>query len=179
MLCATLVAMGSDVCGEPVGFKKVYVYNMKKNLSHIELCVCVVFACVCLLCLRVWTYTGLYIRVCGAQMWAAVWYLPLPHWHWRPSFITKAGTRAWLVGQLRAVINLVQTCPALFRLQLLPDSLPGKFLWHSVSRWVNGQEQWRGESWSSLYSSFIWKLHLKPEPGDACHTLLQLGESPL
>lgn len=72
MLCATLVAMGSDVCGEPVGFKKVYVYNMKKNLSHIELCVCVVFACVCLLCLRVWTYTGLYIRVCGAQMWAAV-----------------------------------------------------------------------------------------------------------
>ena len=41
MLCATLVAMGSDVCGEPVGFKKVYVYNMKKNLSHIELCVCV------------------------------------------------------------------------------------------------------------------------------------------
>lgn len=47
MLCATLVAMGSDVCGEPVGFKKVYVYNMKKkSITHRVVRVCCV--CMCL-----------------------------------------------------------------------------------------------------------------------------------
>lgn len=32
-----------------------------------------------------------------------------------------------------------------------------------------------GESKSGLYSSFSWKLHLKPEPADTCHTTLRRG----
>lgn len=37
MLCATLMAVGSDICGKWEGFKKEYVYNVKKIcVLHLE-----------------------------------------------------------------------------------------------------------------------------------------------
>ena len=70
---------------------------------------------------------------------------PPPHWHWRFfSSITEEDTHVWLVGHLGAIIKLCQIFPPLFRFQILPNSLPGKLLWCSASRWVKGQELGRG-----------------------------------
>lgn len=45
-----------------------------------------------------------------------------------------------MYDHLGAIIKLRQIFPPLFRFQILPNSLPGKLLRCSASRWLKGQE---------------------------------------
>lgn len=133
---------GSDVCGESEGFKKECVYNVKKTLSvtHSN-CSLSLFFCPC-----GWTQHSC-VHVWGAQkLWAtaAVWTL-------RPigigEFFLPLLRRTLMYDHLGAIIKLRQIFPPLFRFQILPNSLPGKLLRCSASRWLKGQELGRGWWW--------------------------------
>lgn len=96
MLCASLVAMGSDLCRQSEGFKKVYIYNLKKYLPCIETTSLFLCLPLCTELHRVCMSVCMMHRRCGLQCHLSI----------SPSHLTEEGPRAWLAGHLRAMVNL-------------------------------------------------------------------------